>query len=67
MPNKPKDTQANAEQAEAPTPPKPVHPDDVAKAIIDIAAAHGFAIHGDGFTLTKNLGGMVARHSYKGA
>lgn len=64
MANKPNQPEADGT---ADAPPKPIHPDDVAKAIIDIAAAHGFAIHGDGFTLTKNLGGMVARHSYKGA
>jgi len=47
--------------------PKNTHPDGVAKAIVDLANAHGFAIDGDGFTLTRKLGGMVARHSYKGA
>lgn len=54
----------------APEDAKPValpHPDNVAKAIIDLAVSQGFGIDVDGFTLTRNIGGgMIARHSYKG-
>lgn len=64
MTNKPEAAPAPADVQQ---PPQVVpHPDEVARELIALAAQRGYGISQEGFTLTRNLGNMVATYGYKG-